>query len=183
MSREEELKFTVPSLVTLRARLLEFGWQPSKGPILEENWVLDDRKGNLRQRGCLLRVRRWGEQKTLTFKGPARFRRGVKEREELEVAVSDEQVVLSILASLGFAVAFRYQKLREELVAGVVKASLDSTPMGDFLELEGPGEEIRRTAAALGLVPEQALTGSYLELWQKFRAGHPELPEDMVFAR
>lgn len=178
---EEELKFAVPSLSWAKAKLRTLGSQLTHEPALEENWVLDDAAGTLRQEGCLLRVRRWGRRNTVTYKGPASFSGGVKRRREVELSVSDAGKALELFASLGFAVVFRYQKVREEWRVGLVTVALDHTPMGAFLELEGPADALRPLAQDLGLELREALAASYLELWRSHRIGHPSLPEDMLF--
>ncbi|MFH1177489.1 MAG: hypothetical protein V1750_08785 [Acidobacteriota bacterium] len=54
--------------------------------------------------------------------------------------------------------------------------------MGSFVELEGPGAELAVLARRIHLDPGRALGGTYLELWEGYRACHPEVPADMVFA-
>lgn len=181
MAFEEELKFAVPSLSWAKAKLRTVGSQVAHEPTLEENWVLDDSAGTLRKRGCLLRVRRWGRRNIVTYKGPVSFSGSVKSRREVEVLISDAEKALELFASLGFAVVFRYQKVREEWRVGPVIAALDHTPMGAFLELEGPADALRRLTVALGLDLADALAGSYIELWRSRRAADPSLPEDMIF--
>jgi adenylate cyclase class 2 len=53
---------------------------------------------------------------------------------------------------------------------------LDETPVGTYLEIEGPLETIHRAARALGRGPEDYLTDSYAALF--FAAGGAG---DMVF--
>ena len=67
---------------------------------------------------------------------------------------------------------------------GDVNIVLDRTPMGSFVEVEGPIERIEEVARAAGLDPAAAVRGSYVSLWSDFRARHPgrDLPEDMVFS-
>ena len=181
MALEHEIKVPVPSLEAVRERLRGVGAERRHEATFEENWVLDDRGGTLGASGCLLRVRRWGDAAWLTFKGPARFAGGVKTREELETAVGDPETALRLLAALGFAPVRRYQKWREAWrLAGVV-VTLDRTPMGTFVELEGPPDAIPGAAAALAVAVADAVPGSYLALWAAYRAAHPGAPEDMVF--
>ena len=80
---------------------------------------------------------------------------------------------------------YTHEKLREEWRLGRLLVTLDHTPMGDFVEIEGPEDELAAAAAGLGLDPALAAHGSYLSLWQAYRADHPELdlPVDMVFRR
>lgn len=182
VAAEQEFKFAVASLQTLRAVLRSLGASLKVEATLERNWVLDDAQGSLRQKGCLLRVRQWGKYHLLTYKGPARFSAGLKVREELEVGLEASEKALAILAALGFSPVFYYEKQRETWSLGGVEVALDHTPMGDFVELEGEGLKLRPVAAALGFAPEAALRGTYLELWKSYRQRHPEAPEHMVFS-
>lgn len=181
MAAEQEFKFAVASLQAVREALRGLGASLKVEATLERNWVLDDAQGSLRQGGCLLRLRQWGENHLLTYKGPARFSAGLKVREELEVGLSASEKALAILAALGFSPVFYYEKQRETWSLGRVEVALDHTPMGDFVELEGDEPGLRQLVAFLGLVPEAALRGTYVELWQSYRQQHPEAPEHMVF--
>lgn len=181
VAAEREFKFAVHGLEAVRALLPHLGAVPRSPARLERNWVLDDRAGSLRQQGCLLRVRQWGELHLVTYKGPARFAGGLKVREELEVRVEASEKALAVFAALGFSPVFTYEKYRETWQLGGAEVALDHTPMGDFVELEGEADEVTRLAGALGLKPEDALRETYAELWQRYRARHPEAPEHMVF--
>ncbi len=55
---------------------------------------------------------------------------------------------------------------------------LDETPVGVFLELEGPPEWIDRTAGTLGFSEGDYITLSYLELHRRVTGGETG---DMVF--
>ena len=183
MALEHEIKVPVPALDAVRVRLRGAGAILRRDATFEDNWVLDDHRRSIAAGGCLLRVRRWGEASHLTYKGPARFAAGVKTREELETSVGDPDVVLQVLAALGFTPFRRYQKWRELWLLGGLAVTLDRTPLGDFVELEGPPEAIPGVAATLGLDPAAAVPGSYLALWEAYRASHPDAPADMVFSQ
>ena len=64
-----------------------------------------------------------------------------------------------------------------------VTVTLDHTPMGDYVEVEGMPRELYGVARMLGLDPLTAVPGSYVDLWQQHRSARPELglPGDMVF--
>jgi adenylate cyclase class 2 len=179
---EQEMKFPVPSLAQVRARLRDRGGHLLHAAALEDNVVLDDGGRSLAAAGRLLRVRRFGTTCLITLKGAASFSGGVKTRTELETEVADADTVLALLAGLGFAPVRRYQKRRESWSLEHVTVALDETPMGSFVELEGDGAALAGVARALGLDPHKAARGTYLDLWTAFRAGHPGAPEDMVFA-
>jgi adenylate cyclase class 2 len=181
MSVEREMKVPVAALDPLRAALAELGARRVEPATFEDNLVLDDAAGTLASAARLLRLRRWGTVVTLTYKGPATFANGVKHRQELETTVADLEATLAILATLGFSPVRRYQKRREVWQADTVQVALDETPIGYFVELEGDEAALRALAARLGLDPARAARGTYLDLWNEWRAHHPEAGPDMVF--
>ena len=67
---------------------------------------------------------------------------------------------------------FRYEKFRTTYrLPGIrnLKVEVDETPIGLFLELEGPGREIDRAAARLGFGPAEYITKSYGALFMEER--------------
>lgn len=178
---EEEIKLRLASLEPVRARLRRGGATLVHARAFEENWIVDDAEETIFDGGRLLRVRRWGDESLVTFKGRASYRDGVKRREELECRVESAEALLSIFAVLGYHVSRRYQKWREAWSWRGVEVVLDETPMGPFVELEGEAEELRPLAEELQLDPDHALAGSYSELWIAWRRDHPDAPRDMIF--
>lgn len=179
---EEEIKLRVPSLAGVRERLVGRGAALVHPRAFEENWIVDDTEESIFGGGRLLRVRLWGEEGLLTFKGRATCEGGVKRRAETQCHIDDPQALLAIFAQLGLTVTRRYQKWREAWSLDGVEVVLDETPMGPFVELEGPAAVLRPLAESLELDPVHALAGSYSELWLQWRRTHPEAPADMVFS-
>ncbi len=64
--------------------------------------------------------------------------------------------------------------------AGVV--TLDETPIGVFLELEGAAEWIEQTRQRLGFTPKAYVRSSYAALYREHRLTHPAAPLNMAFA-
>src|SRR5207247_2070925 len=127
--------------------------------------------------GRLLRIREAGKKATLTYKGQARPGT-YKSRQETETAITDPASLAAIFTSLGFLPLFRYEKYRTEFHesprGGV--AMLDETPIGVYLELEGPPRWIDRTARRLGFSKHDYITDSYGRLyflWCEQRGQHP----------
>jgi len=149
----------------------------------EVNLLFDAADGRLRDAGSLLRLREYGGRRLITFKGTPRFRGAIKERPELETGIGDLDSMVEILRHIGFSIFMRYEKDREEWAMGDFSVVLDHTPMGDFVEVEGPSEQLERVARTLDLEITDAVKDSYVSLWRDFRSRHPELalPRDMVF--
>lgn len=135
----------------------------------------------LRKQGSLLRVRRYGEHWTVTFKGKAKIGR-YKSRPEIETEVKDGYALTQILESTGFVRAFAYEKFRSEWIDGRGHVVLDETPIGDFGEIEGPGEWIERMASKLQISPAQYITDSYTALFQKWKRRTRSKARNMYFA-
>jgi adenylate cyclase, class 2 len=170
-------------------RIEQRGYRVRTPRALQVDQVFDRPGGDLRQARRLLRVRLENGRATLTYKGPP-FPGRYKSREEVEASTDDTAALLTILDRLGFIPAFRYEKYRTtfalppELDAqpdaspGIL--SLDETPIGAFLELEGPEYWIDRTALRLGFSPKDYITVSYATLYQEYVAVHGGIP-NMVF--
>lgn len=119
---------------------------------------------------------------TLTFKGrplPGPH----KNREELETGLSDPARFAEILARLGFHPVFRYEKYRTEfrMKRGPGMAMLDETPIGVYVELEGPPTWIDRTARRMGFSPRDYITASYARLYLDWCKRQRRKPGNMVF--
>jgi adenylate cyclase class 2 len=180
---ESELKIPVADLEQVRASLQRARAVLARTMAREINLLLDTDDDRLRTAGCVLRLRRHGGRKTLTFKGPVSYRGAIKERPEHETEIGDEERMGRIFEELGFGVFMRYEKDREEWLLEEVSVVLDRTPMGSFVEVEGPPQKLAEIVDLLGLKIDSAVRGSYASLWLEHRARHPELelPFDMVF--
>jgi adenylate cyclase class 2 len=180
---EQEIKIPVDSLDEIRHRLVESGAERLHAGLREVNLLFDTADGSLASSDRVLRVRSVGERHVLTFKGTASYRGAIRERREIETEVASPERLIELLEALGYAPCFRYEKDRESWRLADVRIDLDHTPMGDFVELEGPSADLPETARALGLDPTRAVPGSYVSLWLEYRGAHPELGPDMVFDR
>jgi adenylate cyclase class 2 len=178
---EIEIKLPCEDLSAAREKLRELGATPRTPLHFESNDMYDDSADSIAGSGRALRLRRAGDAAFLTFKGPARFEGGVKVREERETNVSDPTETAAILAALGLAPRFRYEKKREEWTLEDCAVALDETPIGNFVEIEGDPPSIRRAVNALGLDFTAAVPYTYSRLYAERRKQDPSLPADMVF--
>lgn len=179
---EVEVKFWLPELNTIRARLAELGARQVKPRLHERNVRYDDEKETLLQRRQLLRLRQ-DDDARLTFKGddPSAIQSEAKVREELEITVGDFQTAEAILARLGFRAKQVYEKYRTTYRLNEVEIVLDELPFGHFVELEGDEDAIRQMAQQLELPWEQRILDNYLLLMARVKA-HYRLPfDDLTF--
>lgn len=195
-------------LKRLRARLVGGG----TGRVHEWNVIFDTPHGALAKHGQLLRIRtETPERKSKkTSKAPAQrvlltFKRPVatdseisgsaqgnhrhKVREEFELHVTDGDVLAKIFEGLGMRGWFRYEKYRTTFrlpaAAHWAKGLLievDETPIGTFVELEGPPAAIDRVAQQLGYTARDYIVMNYLSLYVEDCRRQGKEPKDMVFA-
>ena len=162
------------------------GYALSVPRTLESDQLFDLPSAALQHSDRILRLRKTtspeGTKRAMvTYKGPA-TRDGYKSREEIEFDVSDPDTFTLVLHRLGYQPSFRYEKYRTQLRAagepGLI--TIDETPIGVYLELEGPRDWIDSTAARVGFPAAQFLTVSYASLYREYRERHPEAPADMT---
>ncbi|MEA2568089.1 MAG: adenylate cyclase, class 2 [Acidobacteriota bacterium] len=180
MATEIEVKFALRERVELLRKLTELGGQRLYPETFEDNIVLD-RRGELRTKGALLRVRKFGRYSIATFKGPMSIEGGVKSREEVQTGVESFELAIQLFDSLGYKPVFRYQKFREVWRVREVEVVLDRTPIGDYFEIEGPLDVIRNVATELGMNMDHAIRQTYADLYRQARRTRADLPENMVF--
>ena len=177
---EREVKLRFESAEAARAAVIATGATPVHGRRLQEDCLLDTAVEDLHKRRSALRVRMDGGRSLLTFKGPVQPAL-VKVREELETIVGDGHLLLHILEELGFHVWFRYQKYREEFAMDDCIVTVDETPVGVFVEIEGGERGIAHVAEALGRGPADYLLESYRGLFVEHCAQRGMPATDMLF--
>lgn len=163
---EVEIKLPVADLPAALARIEAAGYREVEARSLESNVLYDTPEQTLRGKRQALRLREYAGQTLLTFKGqpiPGRH----KQREELETAVGSGAALATLLDRLGYKPVFRYEKYRSvysrDGEPGAI--TVDETPLGPFLELEGESEWIDETAARLGFGPDEYITASYSTIY------------------
>jgi len=180
--RETEIKLKPDApLARVAARIRSLGATLHRPRHFEDNYILDDPGGRLRRRGFILRVRLTSSGATLTFKGRRRIVRGTKAREEIEAEISDGTLLLKILERTGIRCSFRYQKYRTVYRQASILVTLDETPIGDYIEIEGSPDDIARFAKRLGFTRDDFITSTYHELFVSYKKLHRVGSKDMLF--
>lgn len=180
---EREIKLRFESAEQARSAVGGLGATLRTPRRLQSDVILDTVSGELRTARSALRVRLEASQAFLTFKGPPEP--GVmKVREEIETLVGDGPSVLRLLDRLGFRVAFVYEKYREEYEVPDALVTIDETPVGVFVEIEGTEASITATAGRLGRGPSDYMADSYRTLYVRDCLQRGQEPGDrMVFLR
>jgi adenylate cyclase class 2 len=180
---EVEIKLAAPGAAEARRMLRAAGFRVSKRRVLEKNTVFDTASQALRKSARLLRVREIGKIAKLTYKGPPDGGK-YKSREELELDVSDTRTIGAIFDRLAYHPAFRYEKFRTEYrqLGSTGVATVDETPIGVYLELEGDPLWIDRTARKLGFEEKDYITASYARLYIDWCKARGVAPTNMLFA-
>jgi adenylate cyclase class 2 len=184
---------------------------PGSSKVHEENVIFDTPQGGLAKHGQLLRIRTEtpevrGKSRTtgskqravLTFKQPMVHPAGAgmesvshgsyKVRDEIELEVTDPGNLARIFEGLGMSGWFRYEKYRTTFRMPDSKAwaaglliELDETPIGTFVELEGPASAIDQAAEELGFSKHDYVLKNYLRLYMEDCRRKGEQPLHMVF--
>jgi adenylate cyclase class 2 len=180
-NRENEIKLAFPSPETAVSRLLAAGATPVHARAFEDNVLFDLADRPLAKSGRLLRLRGFDGASILTFKAPVAGEHRHKVKVEHETAIADPEALRSILAGLGFEAVYRYQKYRSTYRLGAVEATVDETPLGTFVELEGAPDDVDSAAEALGAVPADFIRATYRELQEDDAAARGAVAGDMLF--
>lgn len=205
-SRSEiEVKLRVADFPAIVHRLKQLHARQVGPRQHESNTLYDSPNKALARRGRLLRIRierpaphgrqvktRSLRRSVLTYKGPSdpprNQQRGLsrryKVRREYEVTLNDGENMSHILAELHLRPAFRYEKFRATYALpglSSLKVELDETPIGVFLELEGPPPAIDRAARLLGYTQSEYIVQSYGSLYLAVCRRQGIKPADMLF--
>ena len=193
MARETEIKLHIPNPRSFLRTLAKLGAKPASPRVHEHNVIFDTPDGGLAKHGQLLRIRtespapnakgkparKATPRVILTFKSPPEqlaiadlSHRRHKVREEIEVVLTDASSLQKIFEGLGLKGWFRYEKYRTPYKlparhkwAKDLIIDLDETPIGTFVELEGPPDAIDRAARELGHSHHDYVLKNYLVLY------------------
>src|SRR5579863_693224 len=177
---EQEVKLAYDSPDAARAAVVQAGGRLETPRRLIVDRLFDTVDARLRAGGTTCRLRREPGQALLTFKGPAQPGR-VKTREETETTVADPDQMERILEQLGYRRCFTAEKYREEYRLGPALITVDETPIGVYVEIEGTPERIDMAAEQLARSPADYRLESYPRLYAAWCAAHGRPLGDMTF--
>jgi len=178
---EIEIKLKVDDEGALEKRLREVGARLLHSRQFEDNQLYDFPDFALKTRGAMLRLRNQERGSILTYKEAPRVEGGAKVRDEMEVGVTDSDTLAGIITKIGMRPLFRYQKYRTVYAYSDLLITIDETPIGLFVELEGPHALIDEVATRLGYKASDYIVKSYLTLYQDHLRARSLPLRDMVF--
>ncbi len=178
---EIEVKVRISKTADIESRLRALGAYPQSPRTLEDDTLYDFPDRRLTKQGSILRLRDREDGGVLTSKEKVKTSMRAKVRKELETGVSCLADARGIVEMLGLEPIWRYQKYRSSYRLGGLHALVDELPIGNFLELEGPKEEIDRWAGALGFKADKFLLESYRDLHDAWRQENGLPDGDMLF--
>jgi adenylate cyclase class 2 len=171
MCTEIEAKLKVDSLEGIEHKLTGLGAE-FLAEQLQIDYFFDDVNSTLAKSDRCLRLRKQmvgkSESFFLTYKG-AKEKSNFKRRQEIEFEIKDADSVRKLLSALGYEQVLSIEKNRRVWQLGDCKVALDRLPLlGDFVEIEGPDEEIiATTQEKLGLSDLSHIAESYASLIAK----------------
>jgi len=180
MANEVEIKFAIRDLEDIKKRLRELSFR-EETPRAHEMNTLYDRGEEMRKRGEVLRIRKYGDKWTVTHKAKSQNARH-KARVETETVVADGKALETVFQAMGFEPSFQYEKFRSEWSDGKGHVVLDETPIGVLGEIEGPPEWIDRVAGELRIGQGEYITNSYAELFRDWVARNHSHARNMTFS-
>jgi adenylate cyclase class 2 len=111
-----------------------------------------------------------------------------KVRDEIEAQVTESGNLIKIFEGLGMRGWFRYEKYRTTYQLPAAKSwarglliEIDETPIGTFVELEGPPAAIDRAATELGYSKRDYIVTNYLALYAEDCRRKGQQPQNMLF--
>jgi adenylate cyclase class 2 len=206
--REIEIKLRVSDIPAIQKTLRGVRAREVSPRTHELNTLYDTPPQDLRRLGRLIRIRvehvvgdskrkQAHDHAVLTYKAPVRSPREGKKstsaavprsrfkvKEEAEVSVTGAEPMDRILRGLGLRPGFRYEKYRTTYLLPRIKdlkIELDETPVGDYLELEGPPASIDRAASRLGYAPSDYIQATYGTLYLADCRRRGRKPGHMLF--
>lgn len=161
---EKKFRLTKRQRDSVLKRLPEIGAQLEREDF-EVNTLYDGEA--LRDRACVLRLRRVGGRSTLTFKQRLPGASAIKQQREEETVIADPEAMAAILEALGFTASLVYEKRRQTWRLGQTEIVIDVLPFGLFMEIEGRANGIKSVERKLGMKGLRAEQATYPQLTAK----------------
>lgn len=173
MPIEVEVKYQVDDLEEIEYQLLEWNAKLVE-MVIQRDHYFNHPTRDFAKTDEAFRIREEGTEIYLTYKGP-KFNEKSKTRKEIEIKITNTELMSEMLDSLGFRKVLVVSKERKNYFLDDIHWSLDLVDsLGSYIELEkivSTKEEVDSTLTSiflaiekLGLKPKENITKSYMEL-------------------
>jgi adenylate cyclase class 2 len=166
--KEIEVKVPVKDFKEIKKILKDLKAEKKCKRTFEKNILFENEKLKIAEKGWVFRLRKFGKKNILTLKTKAKGKKGFKVREEININVDDFEKMEKFLKKIGFFEIFYYEKYREDYEFNGLQISLDKTPVGNYIELEGDYKKILGFLKKINVPLNQTLSLSYLQLFRIF---------------
>ncbi|OQA32027.1 MAG: CYTH domain protein [archaeon ADurb.Bin336] len=179
---EKEVKFRIDDIANMKKKLEQLGLE-CKGREFQRT-IRFDNKGELKEKGLNLRVRS-GSKNTLTLKSKISHKEIIRQREEIELEISDIEKMKLIINKLGFRDEKIMENYRTTYTSNCCEVVIDELPFGNFIEIEGEEKDIFDLIKKLGLDETKIINKTYWGLFREYKKENnlQELGEDILFTK
>jgi adenylate cyclase, class 2 len=136
--KEVEVKLLNVDPASVTQRLLALGAEKKFDGLLKVNYF-DKEDGQIREKGDLLRVRQFGDERTeVCYKTNKRVEDGFKVCDEYHLSGTSFEDAVKLFENLGYKVTCSYEKRRTTFVRSDLEIVIDEYPqIPPFIEIEG----------------------------------------------
>ena len=133
--------------------------------------IFDFSSESLKRKGQMLRLRTFGKQAVLCYKGKPNASKKFKLKEEIEVSVDNFKDTALILKRLGFKKMWSYTKRRESYKLGKATVEIDKYPkIPALIEIEAPtGKEVVALVKKLGYEMKDTTNANFPEILKLYK--------------
>lgn len=175
---EIEIKFQINKINFIK-KILKNQKAQFIGRAFEKTIRFDSPDESLEKSGRFLRIRT-GFKNVITLKQKISNKK-FKEREEIELEISDPKRMRLILENLGFNKVLIMEKYREKWQLNNAEICIDKLPMGIFIEIEGKEKSIKEIVKILGLNFKDRIIVTYWDLWKEFSKKRGIKDDNIIF--
>lgn len=155
--KEVEVKLLGIDPASITQKLLSLGAEKKFDGLLKVNYF-DKEDGQIREKGDLLRVRQFGDERTeVCYKTNKRVEDGFKVCDEYHLSGASFEDAVKLFENLGYKVTCSYEKRRTTFVRGDLEIVIDEYPqITPFIEIEGVDTDaIEKLIVDLGLTENE----------------------------
>ena len=155
--KEVEVKLLAINPDAVENKLLELGAEKTFSGLVTVRYF-DKKNGEIREKGDLLRVRKFGyEQTEVCYKTNKRVENGFKVCDEYNLSGDSFSEAVKLFEHLGYIITCAYEKKRTNFTLNNLEIVIDRYPkISPFIEIEGTDTEaIEQLIRELGLTKNE----------------------------